>query len=467
MFWAYGSYTAGRVLVLVVVAALARILSPSDFGLVALALIFTSALERFKDLGVSQALVVSDEQDVDERAATAFSFSLMMGVGLSVLCAALSPFAARFFHEPELKRLLPLLGLNFIFSALGSTHYALAQRSINFRARTAGELADVTTRGVTGVVLALLGAGAYSLVGGYLVGTLAMTVVLWLMVDWRPRFRLARRHAGNLVRFGGTLTGVDMAAAAIPLTTAAIIGRVLGATALGYYTLGGRLPEMLIINISLVAGQVLYPAFATIDPKRLGEVFLTALHYTLMIALPMTAFLVVLAEPLILAVFGEKWDQSIPVMMILAPFALAVTLGVPAGTVFKATGAALVLLVMAIPRAVFSIGGVAIIAHQGLVAVATVMAIVTLAFDLLGILVATRLLHVPLRSVVAQGVGPLIATAVMATALYGTNLLIAAPWPTVIAGTLVGSATYFAVLYLVSGPSLKRIAGMTFARGPA
>jgi PST family polysaccharide transporter len=162
MGWAYASYVAGRLLVLVVTAILARLLTPDEFGLVALALTFTAFLDMIQDLGLAEALIIVDEHEVEVRAQTAFLAMAGFGVVLAGITAALGPLAAGFFDESELVAMMPVLGLTFVFRSLGATHYALAQKRMDFRARTVGELADVVVRGATGIILAIAGAGSCS-----------------------------------------------------------------------------------------------------------------------------------------------------------------------------------------------------------------------------------------------------------------------------------------------------------------
>ena len=245
MIWAYSSYVGGRMLTLVATAILARLLSPRDFGLVALALLFMTLLETLSDLGVTQALVIVSEKDELATAETAFVWTVGLGLLFSLITAGLGPLAASFFHQDALIAILPTLGLRFLLRSFSATHYALAQKRLDFRSRTGGELADVIVRGITSIALAIAGFGAWSLIIGYLAGSVALTVVLWIMVDWRPRLKPKREHLPKMLRFGGMLTAVDITAAVFSNTDYTFIGRVLGATQLGLYTLGFRLPELL------------------------------------------------------------------------------------------------------------------------------------------------------------------------------------------------------------------------------
>lgn len=462
MFWAYGSYVGGRVLSLVATAILARLLAPDEFGLVALALVFISLLETVSDLGLGQALVLADEKQLLERAETVFVFSLVLGGTLTILTAAVGPLAANFFDEDELVGLLPLLGSTFLLRAFGSTHYALAQKRLDFRSRTAAEVAEVVVRGVTSIVLALAGLGAYSLVIGYLAGTVTLNIVLWALVRWRPHFRARRSHLRQMLSFGGTLTGVNAVAAVIANIDYMWIGRVLGAAELGLYSLGFRLPELLILNLSVVTSRVLFPAFASVDRAALGHAFLVSLRYTLMIGVPLAAGLAILAEPVILTVFGEKWRGSIEPMQVLAVYALSVTVGIPGGTAYKASGRADVLLALAIPRLAMLVVGLVLFADDGIVAVAACQAVTAVTFDLIGIVLASRLLNVGLRAVLGAAWPAFAASAGMSVVLGAIALTIEANGLALATGVVAGGAAYLGLLLLLARDSLRGLLETAF-----
>ncbi|MGB2710048.1 MAG: lipopolysaccharide biosynthesis protein, partial [Conexibacter sp.] len=418
MLWAYGSYVGGRVLLLVSTVILARVLTPEDFGLVALALTFMTFLDTVRDLGLGQALIVSKPQELAARAQTVFSWSIAIGAVLSALTAAGAPFVAAFFHGgAELTALIAVLGLNFLLRSLGATHYALARKELDYRTRTFAELADVLSRGGVSIALALLGFGPWSLVIGYLVGTSSLVVAVWSLVPFRPRPRFSRAHLRELLTFGGTLTLVDIGSAVAHEMDYLFVGRVLGATDLGLYTIGFRLPELLIVNLAIVAGNVLFPAYSLLDPARLRDAFLLSLRYTALVVLPMAVGLAVLARPVILALFGPKWEPSIEVMQVLAIYAVVVTLNIPAGTVFKATGKAWILFALTVPYVISQFAVLLIFADRGIVAVAACMAGTQAAWMGITWLIASRQLQVPLRRSLRAIAAPAAAAAGMGAAL--------------------------------------------------
>ena len=116
-----------------------------------------------------------------------------------------------------------------------------------------------------------------------LAGALAFAVVLWRLVPWRPSFRAQRSHAKELFTFGGTLTGVDVLHGLTTSADSIIIGRVLGATPLGFYSIGFRLPQLLVVNLSVTAAVVLFPAYTKVEGERLRSAYLQSLRYTLVI----------------------------------------------------------------------------------------------------------------------------------------------------------------------------------------
>jgi lipopolysaccharide exporter len=462
MAWAYGSYVGGRLLVLVATAILARLLTPADFGLVALALVFIAFLETVSDVGLTQALMIVKEDELEQKADTVWVVSVLLGAVMWLIVAALGPLAASFFDQSELTALMPVLGANIFLRMLGMTHYALAQKRLDFRSRTVAEFADVLVRGTAGIGLAIAGAGAWSLVLGYLVGTVAMTATLWVLVPWRPSFRARRSDLSGLIGFGGALTGVNVIGAVMANADDVIVGRVLGTTALGLYSLAYRLPELLILNFSNVAAKVLFPAMTAIERAAVPGAFLTSLRYGLMVGLPLTVGLGVMAEPLTLALFGDQWRDAAPAMQVMALWTLMAPIGVIIGTAYKALARADILLKLAVPQAVLLIASVLIVAGEGIVAVAACQAAIAIAFTILAMVIATHMLNVTARELWTASWPALAAAAGLGAALVPVDRAVSSPWPALAAGLAVGTAVYGGLLWLLARDTLRQLIAMAF-----
>lgn len=450
MMWAYGAYIGARSVVLISTAILARLLTPADFGVVALALVFMTFMETVQDLGLTQALVVSSPEEEPARAQTTFMWTVAIGATLAVGLSALGPLVAQFFGHSLLRAIIPVLGLSFFVESLGATHDSLARKHLDYRVRTIADGANVLTRGTIGVVLALSGFGAWSLVLGYLVGAIARTATLWILVSFRPKLRFTGEHLGSLFRLGGVLTLVDVGSAFAQNIDYLFVGRVLGATSLGLYTIGFRLPELLIMNIAVVAADVLFPAYSILNRERLEMGFLTSLRYLAAMVFPLGIGLAVLAHPFVLDLFGPHWYGSITVTQILAAYAVLTTLNIPAGTIYKVTGRARILLYVTVPYLIALFLTLLLFAHQGILAVAICMTACQGAVAMVLIAIAGKILRVPYLRIARVMSAPLAAALGMGAVVFLITKLVHSSWPALLIGGTVGAVVYTALLWLLA-----------------
>jgi PST family polysaccharide transporter len=464
MAWAYSTYVGERVAILAATAVLGRILEPSQFGIVAQAALFITLFETLSDFGLTQALIIVDRQETERRASAVFKYSVLIGVLSAGLVAALGPVAAAFFHEPKLETILPVLGVTLFIRSIGSTHYALAQKNLEFRRRTVAEICDVTARSAVGITLAVVGLAEWSLVLGFLAGATAFTTALWLVVPFRPRLRTSGGAVRGMLRFGGALTGLDIVAALIANVDYLFVGRYLGASELGIYTFGFKLPELLVINFSVVAGRVLFPAFAAADPASRASAFLRSFHYTLVLCLPMAVTLALLARPIIHVAFSETWLPSVPVMRAICVYAFALAVGVPAGTVYKATGRANILLTLALPRAALVVGSIAVFVDRGIVAVALCQASVAGLFSVIGLVLAVHLFGIRGRDLWRAAATPIVASGALAAVLVAVDVAVADPLAVVALGGVFGSLVFAGTLWLVDRESLLQARDLATGR---
>jgi PST family polysaccharide transporter len=464
MLWSYGSFAGVRFASLITTAILARLLAPSQFGLIALAMTFMAFLDMLQGLGVSDALVVATEHQLQGEADTAFVVSVTSGLALWVVAAALGPVAASLFHQPRLVEVMPALGLTFFLYGIAGTHYALAMKQLDFRSRTAAELADAVVRGAVGIALALAGAGVWSLIAGYIAGTSAMTVVVWRMVDWRPRWKLKREHLRRLLGFGGSLTGVGIMGAFLAQFDNGVVGRVLGATQLGFYSIANRLPYLFIISLAAASGQVLFPAFATLDGAEMRRGFLLALRYTGAIALPLTATLIVLAEPLTVAVFGPRWRPAIAATQVMCLWALMSPISMVCGNVLKSRGRAFLLFMLAIPQAAALVIGSILLVHQGIVAVAWVQAGIAIVAQVLTLWISYRIVDLTLRPVLAAIGPPVLASGALAAVLFAIQRQIADAWLAIAIGGVAGGLLYLGLMRVLMPGFFSQLRRMAFPR---
>lgn len=338
--WALAGTVAGRLVSLGAVALLARWLAPTEFGLLAFALVYIAYVETIADLGATAALIYSPAHTRDQLARVTFLISVAMSIVWLAISWILAPQLAAFFHQEAATPILRALAWALPLRAFGATHDALAQKALRFRARVVPELGLSVVKAAVAVPLAAAGLGVWSLVWGHLAGAATWTLLAWTIVPWRPRWPSSREPLRPLLAYGRGIVGVNMLAAVLHHADFVVVGRMLGASALGFYQMASRLPEMTLILLVHVTGKVLFPAFAIAraEERPVGRVYLSVLRLLAIIVLPAAAVLVFLADPLVIVIFGPRWEPAIPILRALAIYAAFRALGSHGGDVLKALG---------------------------------------------------------------------------------------------------------------------------------
>jgi O-antigen/teichoic acid export membrane protein len=462
VMWNYTSFASGKLLVLITTAVLARLLSPQQFGIVAFATVAVNWLGVLKDLGLGGA-VIQRRDDTEEAAQTAYILNLGVSALLTVGTALAAPAVASFFREPLVVPILRVLSFTFLIQALGAIHVVLLRRNLDFRRKLVPDVGQAMVKGIASIAFAVAGFGVWSLVWGQLIGALASSILAWVVFPWRPRFHLHRRLVRPLMRFGVPLLLTDIEAAIWSNLDYVVVGRMLGDTALGVYTLAYRLPEMLILSVWRVLGGAIFPFFSTIQefPNLLRKGFLATIRYSQIVVVPLCVGLFITAGPAVHVLFGEQWRGAIPVLRLLALFAFFGSVGVNIGDVYKAIGRPDILAKLALLELVLLTPALILGARHGLIGVGAAHAVVAAIDTVIRLTVARHFVDVTFRDIGRQLLPSLQAGAALAVVAGGVL------WATSGAGhaislaatVLTGAAAYFAVLYRVDRESVRRLAG--------
>lgn len=352
--WNFLSFAGSKVLAVATTLVLARLLSPSDFGLMALALVAVNFLQWFGSISFSGALVV--RQDLDLRSqGTLFTLTMASSAGAALLAIAIAPLAALFFDEPELTGVLAAMSGVLLIAGVSGFYEALLQRELEFRKRFAGYATQTVCNTVVSIGLAAGGAGVWSLVGGQLVGFLGLAAVLFALAPYRPRPTLDRKAARSIfVSSRGFLAQGMTAFIRLNIDTV-VVGRVLGTTLLGYYSMAIRIGDLSYWAIADPVARATFPAFAR--SRHRGEdirpTFLSVLRLVALVGCPFGLILSAGADPLVRAVFGEKWLPMVGPLAILGIWAalrpIETTLGWLLNSIGRADTAGWISVVILVP----------------------------------------------------------------------------------------------------------------------
>jgi O-antigen/teichoic acid export membrane protein len=317
--WEGAKFWVGRAFPLLVFLVLARLLAPEHFGLVALATAYIAFFEIFAEQGFAAAII--HRQDLEaEHLDSAFWISAAIGLVLTAVGVATAGLAASLFGEPELTVIVQVLSLNFLILSFQNVQLALLQRELDFRSLAVRTIIGVAVGGVVGIGMAFFGFGVWSLVGQQLTSNLVQVALLWKVSSWRPGRNFSARHARQLLSFGINMTGLRVLRYASNRSDQLLIGYYLTSVALGYYTVAMKLYDILSQLFTRMLANVLFPALSRVqeDQDKLRRGFYLSTRLGSLVAFPGFAGLAILAPELVPALFGSKWDQSIPLMQLLA-----------------------------------------------------------------------------------------------------------------------------------------------------
>ena len=460
LFWNFIAYGLSKGIVLVTTSILARLLGKDDFGLVALAVVAINYLSVIKDMGLGMALI-QRRGDVKKAADTVFTLNLIFGIFLSAILIPIAPGVAAYFKNPMVTPVLRWLGLTFFIGALGSVHMVWLMRELDYRRKLIPDMGSALIKGFVSIGLALAGYGVWALVFGQLAGVLSSVTLFWIIVPWRPRFTLDPKITKSLLNFGFSIISSDILDVTINNLSYIIIGRLYGAVQLGVYTLAYRLPEMLLIGNLWIMANVTFPAFANIqessDNMRRG--FLGAVRLVELIAVPICLGLIIAAEPIVLVAFGDQWLDAIPVLRVLALYALVASVGYHVGDVYKAIGRPDILLKMTILTLVLMAPALWVGSRYGLLGVAWAYVVAVSIERGISLVIATRIIDVSIMDILAQLLPSLKGGLVMALttllALYWTTDINLFARLAVI--VLTGVVSYLGVLWWTERENLLQL----------
>lgn len=324
-----------QVIRFLVVLLLARLLSPSDFGLVAMALVVIGFAELFKDLGTVPALV-GVRQLTSALVDSVFVLNALIGLGSFAVIYSVAPAIARMYAQPELALIIRVMALTLIISSVGLAKRALLQRDLRFGQLAAIDLVAGLIQGLVAVVLATAGFAVWSLVVASIGSAAATTVGLWFSSSWRPRLVFQWQYVKSIAHFSVSMTGSQIFSYLISQADKLLIGVFLGDVALGLYSVAQRLMETAIGFVTAPVMKVLYPAFASIqnDNKQIAALYTRACGTIALITLPLLTGLALLAAPFVMVVLGTKWAAVIPIMIILAFPTIIQCLAVTVGAIY-------------------------------------------------------------------------------------------------------------------------------------
>ncbi len=337
--WNFFSQICDQGLSLVVTIILARILYPSDFGIVALSVVFVGLMELFQNLGMGSA-IIQKKNIGDDYLSTSFWTGIFTGICIAVILVIISPFAANFYKKEILKYIIIVSSAGFLVGPFTSIHITILTKKLDFRKIAYIKISTKMISGIISVCLALSGSGVWSLVLGSLMAQALMTPIIWYIVGWRPSLIFSRKCFKDLFSFSSNILAFDFFNYFARNFDNLIIGKILGAKSLGYYSLAYNLMLKPLQYISWSITRVLFPAFSNIqeEKERVRDIYIKVIRSISLITFPMMGGLMMVSNEVVLTLYGSTWAPVIILVQLLCVVGAMQSIGTTVGTIYNSQG---------------------------------------------------------------------------------------------------------------------------------
>lgn len=421
--WKAFSQIAIQAMALATTIVIAHFLTPSDVGLVAMAAVFSSLVLVFVDFGLDAALIQRETLTEEDRSTT-FWVNVAVGAALTLAGIGLAGPIAGLYGQPEVAPLFRVISLTFLLTTLGTAQGALLIRDMEFRSLEIRTVIASGTAGAVAIVLALLGAGPWAIVGQLLTIAGVSTALLWRASDWRPHFVFSQRSLRDLMSFSGYLLGSRLLAYLRQNTDNYLIGRYAGSAALGAYAIAYNVMLVPLTRLASPVQEVFFPALSRIrDRTRVGAAWLRSTRMVVLVTVPAFAGMAVVAPDFVAVVLGDQWDESIPVLQILCWVGALQSVAWQGTSVLQALDKTSWMFRFSVGVSVITVAGFAVGVRWGIVGVATAYAITTTITTPFYIAMPLRVTGLSALQFVRAIVGVVEATVVMTAVLIVLRVL--------------------------------------------
>jgi lipopolysaccharide exporter len=351
-FWAFSLHMAEQLVILCRLFVVAVLLAPRDFGLFGMALIITMAVETLSQTGFEQALIHKKEE-IRPYLEVAWTVLFLRGLLLAGLLFVLAPWAAAFFREPDVVPLIRCLGLSLFFRGLTNIGVVTFQKNLEFHKqftfRFSGILADL----IVAIIAASILRSAWALAFGYMAADLTRLAVSYLIHPFRPRLRFDWGKSRELFDYGMWMLFVGITLIVSGNGAGVVIGKIVGATALGYFQMAQRIPTVVVKGLGDTLHNVAFPVYAELQGSadRVRGAYKRIAGFSAALVIPSAVGIVAIGHDFTRIFLGPKWMPMVPALLILAATGIVTSMAWTGRPAFMGTGQPQIVFHMQVARA--------------------------------------------------------------------------------------------------------------------
>lgn len=464
--WSMAERFSVQIIQFVVMIIMARILTPADYGLVAMLTIFIAVSQSLVDSGFSQALIRKQDRTETDNS-TVFFFNIVVGLFLYAVLFLSAPLIALFYDQPILTPLMRVISLSVIVNSLVVVQRALLTVKIDFKTQAKASFSAAIISGVVGVTMAYTGCGVWSIVWLHVTHIIINAVMLWIQSHWRPILSYSWRSFRIMFGFGSKLAVSGIINTIYANIFKLVIGKVFNASDLGYYTRAHGFAELPSSTLTSVLQRVTYPALCTIrDDDRLRDVYTRFLRVSAFVIFPLMLGLAALSRPFILVFLNKNWLFSATLLPIICLSMIWYPIHAINLNLLQVKGRSDLFLKLEIWKKIIGIAIICVTIPFGLIALCWG----SVATNIISLFINThytgKLIGLGFMRQMRYLMPSLAYSVLMAAATYAFTLAIPVEWIKLVAGIPVGIIFYLVITKLTDSRDLREL--LSFVKsGPA
>ena len=457
--WKFAERIASQLVSFVVSIVLARILEPSDYGSIAMVMIFVTLSNVFVEGGFSSALIQKKDADKLDFS-TVFYFSIVFSIFLYVILFFVAPYVSRFYGDGYeiLTPVLRVIGLQIIVYGANSVQQAYVSKKMMFKKFFWATLIGTIVSACIGLAMAYWGFGIWSLVGQQMAMVITNTIVLYLVTRKLPGLMFSFQRLKGLFSYGAKILGASLLVSFFLDLRSLIIGKLYSAKDLAFFDRGRQFPNLIVTNINSSVGSVLFPQMSQEqdDKIRVKQLCRNSIRFSSFVMMPLMMGMAVCAEPLIRVLLTDKWIESVPFLRLFCIIYMFYPIHTANMQAIKAIGKSGTFLMLEIIKKLLELISLLLVMKISVMAIAINMAVLTTLFTFINAYPNIKFLDYSFKEQMNDMLPSLLLSTIMAILVYGIGLILPiSDLGVLIVQVLFGIAFYSTLSYLTNNPEFK------------
>lgn len=460
-FWSFSGQYLSKAFIFITSVVITYFLTPEQYGLANYAITASSIFLILSDLGLHSAIIYFD--DNQENLNTGFWLLILNNLFLSLLAWFIAPLVGAYFSDPRVVPIFRAFSILYPINAIMVIHDAILQKKIDFQKKLIPDVAQQFAKSAASILFAIIGFGAFSMVSGTIVGGIIGAIVLWRINPWRPKWQFSKQTAKQLLAFGFSMLIIEFLAMIALQVDKWLIGRYLSVSIMGIYSVGIRIPEYIVKQISLSIATVSFPLFSTIRENKaeLINTFQNSVYAMTLFSFPLGIGLFLVSEPLIKLIYPDNWLDVIPIIKIFSIQFVILSITYNVGNLLKANNYLKQFMSIIVYRIVIISSALITIFQYSkdiVVISLTILLISPIAYTLIDIIISKRLFQIKLEDFIKSIKIPTIAVLLMVIVEIPVLILTQdlSNILQIISITVIGAATYLFTLSKLA-PNLYKL----------